>query len=220
MVILTAPLQRSMQRILDGIAISLSRPVSPTYVVKRVHEAGLTSDRRVPSLRARHFVYESLPDPHATPKMISVFLTEYVPDLGRPGEVVTLEDTIARKLIVCRSGLYATPENLESVTVKLADDAYSTKFVGTTIGLLTSMVIKIPMNIEEPWTLEPRHVRTAFRLAGVHVPEAAIKMPQDVISGPAPVQTKDNIEFKVAVTLNNKEVVEVRCQIVQPLRDD
>ena len=54
-----------------------------------------------------------------------------IADLGRPGEVVTLEDKIARKLIICKSGLYATPENLESVTVKLADDAYSTKYVGT-----------------------------------------------------------------------------------------
>jgi len=147
-----------------------------------------------------------------------VFLTEYVPDLGRPGEVVHLEDHVARKLIVCKSGLYATPENMESVTVKLGDDAYSSKFVGTTIALLSKTVIKIPMNVEEPWTLEPWHVRTAFRLTGIQVPETAIKMPQDPVSGP--LKPKEKCEFKVEVTINNKELVEVQCQVVQPLRED
>jgi len=211
-------LYRSIQRVADAIALSISRPVSPSYMVKRVNEAPLASDRRSPSLRPRHFVYESLPDPHAVPKIISVFLTEYVPDLGRPGEVVHLEDHIARRLIVCKSGLYATPENMESVTVKLADDAYSTKYVGTAIALLSKTVIKIPMNIEEPWTLEPWHVRTAFRLTGIQCPETAIKMPHDTISGP--LKSKDKSEFTVDVTLNNKEVVTVQCQIVQPLRED
>jgi len=151
--------------------------------------------------------------------MIPVFLTEYVPDLGRPGEVVTLEDSIARKLIVCKSGLYATPENMAGVSTKLGDDAYSSKYIGTTLGLLSKMVVKIPMSMEEPWTLEPWHIRSAFRLSGIHVPETAIKMPQETISGPTQT-TKDSAEFKVEVTLNNKETVIVQCQIVQPLLDD
>lgn len=38
---------------------------------------------------------------------------------------------MARKLILTKSGVYASPENLQMVDIRLAEDAYSSKYVGT-----------------------------------------------------------------------------------------
>lgn len=56
------------------------------------------------------------------------------------------------------------------------------------------------MNKENPWTLEPWHVRSAFRKAGVTVPESAITMPGHTISGPD--MALEGKEFYVTVTVS------------------
>ena len=56
------------------------------------------------------------------------------------------------------------------------------------------------MNAEEPWTLEPWHVKSAFRKAHVHVPESAFTMPQEKISGPD--MDLEGKEFYITVTVS------------------
>ena len=45
-------------------------------------------------------------------------------------------------------------------------------------------MVSVTMNNETPWTLEPYHIKTAFRKAGVQVPAEAITLPDRPISGP------------------------------------
>lgn len=69
---------------------------------------------------------------------------------------------------------------------------------------LQRKVIAIMMNKENSWTLQPWHVRVAFRKCGIIVPEAAIKMPDKTISGP-----DLNLEYKlflVAVTVRKNDL--------------
>lgn len=56
------------------------------------------------------------------------------------------------------------------------------------------------MNKENAWNLEPWHVRCAFRKAGVHIPESAITMPDNPISGPD--LALEGKEFYVTVTVS------------------
>ena len=60
-------------------------------------------------------------------------------------------------------------------------------------------MLAIVMNKESEWTLEPWHVRVAFRKAGIVVPEEAITLPEKKISGPdLNLEGKD---FVVTVTV-------------------
>ena len=56
------------------------------------------------------------------------------------------------------------------------------------------------MNKEEPWTLEPWHIRSAFRKAQVHVPDGAFTMPKDPIIGPD--MELEGKEFYITVTVS------------------
>lgn len=65
--------------------------------------------------------------------------------------------------------------------------------------------------MEEPWTLEPWHVKASFRKSGYVVPEEAITLPEEPIKGPD-MNLQDK-EFFIVVKINNLETVKVRCRI-------
>lgn len=46
------------------------------------------------------------------------------------------------------------------------------------------MIIYLSMNKDNSWVIEPWHVRVAFRKAGVIVPEEALTLPPEPITGP------------------------------------
>ena len=56
------------------------------------------------------------------------------------------------------------------------------------------------MNKENPWTIEPCHIRGAFRRACIRVPDDAITMPPEPISGPD--LELEGKEFYVVVTVS------------------
>lgn len=66
------------------------------------------------------------------------------------------------------------------------------------------------MNKDQPWTLEPWHIRSSLRKAAVHIlSDSAIKMPAQKITGPD--LSKENKLFTVEVKINNTEVAKVKC---------
>lgn len=67
--------------------------------------------------------------------------------------------------------------------------------------MLQKFVLNISMNKENPWTLEPWHVSSAFRKAGVCVPQSAITMPEHTINGPD--MALEGKEFYVTVTVSS-----------------
>jgi len=182
-----------------------------TFVVKRVNEAPLPSVRRAPSLRARHFVYETLEDNNPKVEEMQILLKKYVEDVGMPGDLVTLKPKTARYLILTKAATYKSPENIEAAGEVRSEDSYSSIYAATTVKLLSKFILNISMNAHEPWTLEPWHIRSAFRKAHIHVPDYAFTMPRDTINGPD--MELEGKEFIITVTLNKTEKVPVRCRI-------
>jgi len=220
--------ERSWYRLLAEMALStawrrLSFPsiksvtsfqqVRTTYVVERRYPARLTKPQKQASLRQRHYIYETLEDNNTRPqRLFPVLLRKYVEDVGQPGEIVTLKEQTARFLIMTQKAAYSSKENLDRFGHDQSKQkSYSSKYAATTINVLTKFVLNISMNKENPWTLEPWHIRSAFRKAGVCVPESAITMPESVVSGPdLAIEGK---EFYIIVTINHQEKVTVRCRI-------
>ena len=63
------------------------------------------------------------------------------------------------------------------------------------------MIMYVSMNKNQPWVIEPWHIRVAFRKAGVIVPEETIIMPPEPITGPDyDLQDK---EFAVTIKVRN-----------------
>jgi len=187
--------------------------IRTTYVVERRFPAPLTKPQKQASLRAKHYVYDTVEDNNCRPqRLIPVLLRKYVEDVGQPGEIVTVKEQTARLMIMMNKAAYPSKENLERFGHDQAKQkTYSSKYAATTINELTKFVLNVSMNKENPWTLEPWHIRSAFRKAGVCVPESAIVMPEAVISGPdLAIEGK---EFYITVTINNLEKVTVRCRI-------
>lgn len=70
----------------------------------------------------------------------------------------------------------------------------------------------IVMNKDQPWVLEPWHIRVSLRKAGFHIlNDSSIELPNEKITGPD--LNKQNKEFFVTVTVNNIEKANVRCVI-------
>ncbi|BES98675.1 ribosomal protein L9 [Nesidiocoris tenuis] len=67
------------------------------------------------------------------------------------------------------------------------------------------------MNKTTPWTIQPWHIRVAFRKSGVIVPENAIKIPDKPISGPD--LSLENKDFVCVITINGQEKANARCRI-------
>lgn len=75
-------------------------------------------------------------------------------------------------------------------------------FYFQTVNVLSRLTLTITMNKDEPWTLEPWHVRASFRKSGFHLAEDAIKIPSKTISGPD--MNLEDKEFYVTVTVRYK----------------
>jgi len=147
--------------------------------------------------------------------MITLLLEKYVGDLGGPGEIVTVDEKKARLILLTKSASYLTDENLarcKELLAKVSAESYSSKFAGATLMELQRLTLNITMNKEEPWTVEPWHIRASFRKAFVNVPEYAITMPRRPISGPD-LNLEDKKEFYITVKINNKESANVKCRI-------
>lgn len=151
-------------------------------------------------------------------RFIDVILTTNVSNYGLLGEKVSVTIFQAySKLLLPGLAVYATPENIEKykeiIRLQTTDGKeYSSKFVQQTIHSLSTLCLPVTMSKDNPWTLEPWHIKTSFRLVGFHVPEKAITLPIKAISGPD--FDKENKEFYVTVTINSVNMVNVRCRLL------
>lgn len=69
-----------------------------------------------------------------------------------------------------------------------------------TAKLLSEMIIYLSMSMDNPWVIEPWHVRVGFRKAGIIVPEETLTMPPHPIAGPdLSIQGK---EFAVTIKVS------------------
>ncbi|KAK8778374.1 hypothetical protein V5799_020283 [Amblyomma americanum] len=173
-------------------------------------------------LSKEHFIYEyeEVTEFKKKPN-IDVILTQFVEGLGNKWDIVSVKPFYGlTHLIVPGLAMYATPENL-----KLRDEmkvgkedlgpVYSSRFSPVTLRMLKSTIIRLPMNREEGWTVEPWHLRIALRQAGITVPEVSIEVPETPITGPD-YAGKENKVFLATIYVNkvDKGVVPFRIQHV------
>jgi len=78
--------------------------------------------------------------------------------------------------------------------------------------VLGTKVFAIVMNKEQPWVLEPWHIRVSLRKAGFHIlKDNSIELPKEKITGPDLM--KQGKDFFATVTINNTEKARIRCRI-------
>jgi len=190
-----------------------------TFVLKRRVPPYIGKKGRQPKrLKGLHHIYdfEEFTEVQPTPPL-KLILTEFVDGLGTKGEVVTVGKQFGRyNLLLSNRAVYASPENLEiwekyRKEGKDDDKPYSTAKAALVVKYLQRRMVKVEMSMDQPWTLEPWHLRVAFRRALVYLPEDALTLPEKPISGPDMENEKK--VFIVGVTINKCDKVQVRCYL-------
>lgn len=188
-----------------------------TFVLKRRTPPTLAKKgTKVKNLRNRHFIYE-LVEYRANQKRpnLQVVLTAFVEGVGDKGDIVEMRPAKAyNNFLLTGLAVYNTPENrakYEKTEVEKQVVTHSSPHAARTVNVLESRVYAIIMNKNNPWILEPWHIRVALRKAGINALEECIELPKTPITGPD--LDKQNKEFIVTVTVNNVEKARVRCRI-------
>ncbi|KAH1005373.1 39S ribosomal protein L9, mitochondrial [Dendroctonus ponderosae] len=196
----------------------LSDQVRTTYMLKRkfapkLHRKGATPK----NLLAKHYVYELIRDTNTVKKPdIEVVLTAFVDGVGNLGDKVTVRPLFGyNNLLLPGLAVYATPENI--IKYKRETDESSQKVRYSSSNALLMMktlsrhILSVVMNKDHPWTIQPWHIKASFRKSGFVVPEHAITLPEQQITGPD--MSLENKQFYVTVTINKSESVDVRCRL-------
>lgn len=168
--------------------------------------------RKLPEEYSEYLVVETGDDREYPP--VELILTDTVEDVGQPGQIVKIEPILAYDLVILGKALYATPDNINKVQL-LPEDAiakFSSLSAYKTMKQLGKKVLSVYMDMHESWTIEPWHIRTNFKLAGVQVLSAdCIELPEKPISGPnLALEGKD---FAIYLTINNSERIPIRCRL-------
>ncbi|KAG0424747.1 hypothetical protein HPB47_028040 [Ixodes persulcatus] len=224
----TLPSGASMLKRATRVTPTLLRNLQPlrheqvrtTVVVKRVHTPHLSKiwAKTPRTLRSRHYIYEYDEITEVKKKEpLDVILMDVVEGLGNKWDIVSVTPVYGlTQLIVPGLAIYATPDNL-ALREKMKQDktdlgpVYSSRFAPKTMRLLKALVVKLPMNKEVGWTVEPWHLRMALRQAGVVVPEDSIELPETPISGPD--VGKENKVFAATILINKADRVPVLFRI-------
>lgn len=187
-----------------------------TFILKRRWEPHLSAKGKPHRrLKPRHFVYDFVDDTNTIRKPdVSVILTDYVDGIGYRGDLVkTRPNKAYNDLILTGLAVYDTPENrkLYNTEARL-NEVRQSPFIKRTITVFGYRLVNVCMNKFKPWIIEPWHVRTSMRKAGLLVQDdAQIEMPKTPITGPD--LEKENKHFYVTVTINQTEKARVRCNI-------
>ncbi|PSN36982.1 hypothetical protein C0J52_15825 [Blattella germanica] len=190
-----------------------------TFILKRRWPPGLHKKwqtYRSKPLKSRNFVYDLVEDTNCRKRDdLEVILTEYVSDIGNPGDIVKMKQKfVYNNLLLPGFAVYASEENIKKyshLSENVEKRKFSSPYVQGTINNLLKTSVIILMNKDVPWTIQPWHIRASFRKAGIHVPEDSIRLPEEPISGPN--MDFEGKYFEVTITINNVETVSVKCQI-------
>lgn len=147
---------------------------------------------------------------------MDVVLTAFVDGIGDKGDVVSLKQHYAyNRLLLPGLAVYKTAENLARYTKTDSEKSvvtHSSPFAQRTVNVLESRILAVVMNKDNPWVLQPWHIRASLRKAGITAALDAIELPPgEPITGPA--MLNQNKEFVVTVTVNGLEKAQVRCRL-------
>ncbi|KAL7646205.1 UNVERIFIED_CONTAM: hypothetical protein RMT77_003106 [Armadillidium vulgare] len=172
-------------------------------------------DWRLLKLEDKYFIYETVEEDKKEFDSLKVLLIKPVEELGLPGDIVDVEPDMARDdLLLTGKAVYASAENIEKYG-RLKDehdyDVPSSQFAYKTVRFLESTVHTVYVSLENPWTIEPWHIKVGLRRGGISVPENSITVPSTPIVGPD--LNLEGKEFLSKVKVNNKEEARLRVRI-------
>ncbi|XP_043273299.1 39S ribosomal protein L9, mitochondrial [Venturia canescens] len=216
---LTGILRRGIKPAFASSSVLLPQQTRNTFILRRKYPLKLHhKDGKPQRFRSKNWIYELVEDTNLRPvKPINVILTSYVPNIGNIGEKLTMKPHAAyNKLLLPGLAVYETPENLtlykEAIEKAQSEmPEWSSKWAPRTRDILSTLLLSVIVSKDNSWTLQKFHIRAAFRKINIHVPDHAITMPKYEITGPD--LDKQNKEFYVVVTINNREKVNVRCRL-------
>ena len=215
-----------------------TQAVRSQWVFKRVNQPLLGSNEESPYIVGPYLLDRRPKEDHLEPREtiddlykdvdqldrfekppIKLILLENVPDIGLKGDVLDVDNSLARfNLLPMQKGVYASPENLK-IYKELIDFAFksldrpSSRISSKTLQRLSQTFVSVVMNQEKTWTIEPWHIKVAFRNTKIHVPESAIKLPLTPITGPDLDKQGKDFAVQVTVNQNERETVNVRCTL-------
>ncbi|XP_067626333.1 large ribosomal subunit protein bL9m [Eurosta solidaginis] len=196
---------------------AIQQQVRTTFVLKRKYDPLLHKKNTRPrKLRAKHFIYELVEDTNIKRKPnLEVILKTYVEGVGDKGDVVSVRPNFAyNKLLLPDKAVYKTEENL-SLYAKTEEEkntiVHSSAFAQRTVNVIERFSLTVTMNKDQPWVVEPWHIRASLRKAGIYCPEECITLPKERIEGPD--MNKESKEFYCTITINNLEKARLRCHI-------
>lgn len=195
--------------------------IRTTFVLKRRNPLMLSKlDSKWPKkLKTRNFIYDLVEFTECRKEQnINLLLTSDFEGLGESGDLVSVKPHFGRQnLILPKLAVYASPENLEKYADLIEARKTSTKtkfsslYVYLVLRLLSKRTFLVIMNPNETWTIEPWHIRIACRNEKIVVPDYAIELPEQPISGPD--IAKNGKEFAVFIKINKTERIPVRCKL-------
>lgn len=146
---------------------------------------------------------------------IKVVLTEFVEDVGKRGQIVEVDPIDGyMEYILTGRALYATPRNIarQKVLSESEIGKHSSITAFKTMKMLKSITLSVYMNMNEPWTIEPWHIRVMLRQRGIQLMnDDCIKLPETPIKGPN--MEWEGKDFVTTVKINNCEQADIRCRL-------
>lgn len=202
----------------ESFYFNLNIAIQNTFILKRRWPPRLHKKNERPHvLRGKHHCYELVEDRSIKKRAnLEVILTAFVGGVGHRGDVISIPRTEAyNKLLLPGLAVYKTDENVKKYAILKEDTnkavQHSSPYAERTVNVLQSRILAVIMNKDQPWVLEPWHIRASLRKAGMYADEGTIEIPKEPITGPDLL--KEGKEFVVTVTVNNMEKAKVRCRI-------
>jgi len=204
-------------------------PTRNTVIVKRVHKPPLIeipghhpldTPQRILDKEVVHsdddrwmlYEVEEKFQPHHKIKLI---LLRNVDDFGKKGQIVNVYFHDAyKKLLLPKFAAYHSEENVElykDIIIPEGTEVFSSDAAQKFISRYSKRVFDICMNIGNPWTIEPWHIKASLRKHKVWVNSDDIQIPGGKIEGPN--MDLENKEFIAVLTINNQEKLNLRCRI-------
>jgi len=214
--------------------VSRLRPVIQTFtrntvIVKRVHKPPLVKLRDRDSLEVpRHILDKSvvhtdddkymvydIEEKSQKEHKVKVILLRNVDDFGVKGQIIEFPAvSVQRDLMLPGFAVYHNQENLErykDIVIPEETRMNSSESARWLAVMWSKRVLDVCLNTDNPWTIQPWHIKASLRKHKTWIEEKNIEIPGGEITGPD--LDLENKEFIAVITVNNFEKIKVRCRI-------
>jgi len=197
-----------------------------TVIVKRVHKPPLIGNNPMETPQKivdkavvhsdddKWMLYEVV-EKHQLHHNIKLILLRNVDDFGKKGQVIDVEFSRAyRHLLLPKFAVYHSEENCEKykdILIPEGEEVFSSLTAEQFYNTFSKRVFDVCMNIKNPWTVEPWHIKTTLRKHKIWCDNKDIEIPGGKIEGPN--MELENKEFIAVLTINNKEKLKLRCRL-------